>query len=38
MAKLSQEHADAICRDNAIRLFDLDANGHWRGAPSSHGQ
>jgi hypothetical protein len=30
MAKLSQEHVDAICRDNAIRLFGLDANGHWR--------
>ena len=30
MAKISQEHADAICRDNAIRLFDLDTNGHWR--------
>ena len=32
MAKLSQEQADAICRDNAIRLFGLDSNGHWSGA------
>jgi len=30
MAKLSQEHVDAICRTNAIGLFGLSSDGLWR--------
>jgi predicted TIM-barrel fold metal-dependent hydrolase len=32
MKKLTQEQVDLICRENAIRLFDLSPQGHWRGA------
>jgi predicted TIM-barrel fold metal-dependent hydrolase len=32
MKKLTQEQVDAICRDNAVRLFGLTPEGRWRGA------
>jgi predicted TIM-barrel fold metal-dependent hydrolase len=31
MEKLTQAQVDAICRDNAIRLFELTAQGRWAG-------
>jgi len=31
MKKLTQSQVDAICRDNAIRIFDLTPEGRWQG-------
>jgi predicted TIM-barrel fold metal-dependent hydrolase len=31
MSKLSQQQVDAICRDNAIRIFGLTPDGRWPG-------